>query len=370
MSGTLRYGLLGSGMMGQEHIRNINLIEGCEVVALCDTDADMLQRAAELAPAATTTSSRDTLLDMDHLDALVISTPNFLHAEHLKTIVSRRSLPLLVEKPLVTRHEDRALIRSLQNDYNAPIWVAMEYRYMPPMQTFLSEMEAATGGVRHLSIREHRFPFLEKVDNWNRFNDQSGGTLVEKCCHYFDLMRLICAAPPVRVMGSGWQAVNHLDEVYDGRQSDIWDTAFAVVEFATGTRAMLDLCMFAEGARYQEEITAIGPDGRIDCMIPCAPNHWPEELGEPLTPKVVIQPRNLAEWREIEVPVDAALSQAGSHHGSTYFEHLGFRDVVLGKKSPEVGLVDGWWAVAMGMAAQVSSSTHRVVDLENEGFAW
>ena len=152
MSDTLRYGLLGSGMMGQEHIRNINLIEGCEVVALCDTDADMLQRAVELAPAATTTSSLDTLLDMDHLDALVISTPNFLHAEHLKTIVSRRSLPLLVEKPLVTRHEDRALIRSLQNDYKAPIWVAMEYRYMPPMQTFLSEMEAATGGVRVRSL--------------------------------------------------------------------------------------------------------------------------------------------------------------------------------------------------------------------------
>jgi predicted dehydrogenase len=39
-----------------------------------------------------------------------------------------------------------------------------------------------------------------------------GGTLVEKCCHFFDLMRLICAADPVRVMASGGQAVNHVDE--------------------------------------------------------------------------------------------------------------------------------------------------------------
>ena len=42
-----------------------------------------------------------------------------------------------------------------------------------------------------LSIREHRFPFLAKVGHWNRFSELTGGTLVEKCCHHFDLMRLI-----------------------------------------------------------------------------------------------------------------------------------------------------------------------------------
>ena len=42
-----------------------------------------------------------------------------------------------------------------------------------------------------LSIREHRLPFLQKVDDWNRFNKNTGGTLVEKCCHFFDLMRRI-----------------------------------------------------------------------------------------------------------------------------------------------------------------------------------
>ena len=31
---TLRYGLIGSGMMGQEHIRNLNLLGGCEVTAI------------------------------------------------------------------------------------------------------------------------------------------------------------------------------------------------------------------------------------------------------------------------------------------------------------------------------------------------
>ena len=80
-----------------------------------------------------------------------------------------------------------------------------------------------TGGTKMLSIREHRFPFLPKVDNWNRFNKNSGGTFVEKCCHFFDLMRLITKSNPTKIMASGGQAVNHLKENYSGLVPDIWD---------------------------------------------------------------------------------------------------------------------------------------------------
>ena len=61
-----------------------------------------------------------------------------------------------------------------------------------------------------LSIREHRFPFLVKVNDWNRFAKNTGGTLVEKCCHFFDLMRLIVQSEVQKVYASGDQDVNHL----------------------------------------------------------------------------------------------------------------------------------------------------------------
>ena len=34
--GALKYAIIGSGTMGREHIRNINLLKNAEVVALCD----------------------------------------------------------------------------------------------------------------------------------------------------------------------------------------------------------------------------------------------------------------------------------------------------------------------------------------------
>lgn len=54
-----------------------------------------------------------------------------------------------------------------------------------------------------LAIREHRFPFLAKVGDWNRFNRNTGGKLVEKCCHFIDLMNVIVRQHPIRVYSSG-----------------------------------------------------------------------------------------------------------------------------------------------------------------------
>jgi myo-inositol 2-dehydrogenase / D-chiro-inositol 1-dehydrogenase len=46
---TLRYGIIGSGMMGHEHIRNINLVGDAWVVAVSDPDHGMRGIAQNLA---------------------------------------------------------------------------------------------------------------------------------------------------------------------------------------------------------------------------------------------------------------------------------------------------------------------------------
>ena len=45
----LRYGLIGSGMMGQEHIRNLALLEGVEVTAIADPDDAMRALSVQMA---------------------------------------------------------------------------------------------------------------------------------------------------------------------------------------------------------------------------------------------------------------------------------------------------------------------------------
>lgn len=365
----LRYGIIGCGMMGQEHLRNIALVPGAEAAAIYEPDAAMRAKAAALAPGAMMVGSLEAVLANPAVNCLLIVSPNDQHLGQLEQIAAIRPLPVLVEKPLFTAPQDAARIAALEASYPAPIWVAMEYRYMPPVAHLIREMAAATGGLKMLTIREHRFPFLEKVGDWNRFNARTGGTLVEKCCHFFDLMRFIAGADPVRVMASGGQAANHIDERYAGRQPDIWDNAYVIVDFASGLRAMLELCMFAEGARYQEEISAIGPVGKIECLVPGPGRFWPAHLGAPPVPQVIVSPRDPKGPRVLDVPVDAALLAAGDHNGSTYYQHMGFARVVRGEQTPEVTLRDGWWAAAMGMAAQRSAETGETVRFDRAPYA-
>ncbi len=359
----LTYGIIGCGMMGQEHLRNIALLEGASVAAIYEPDADMRARAAAAVPGARMVASVADLLDVPEINCLLIASPNFLHLSQLEEIASVRPLPVIVEKPLFTAPEDAPRLAALRAAYPAPIWVAMEYRYMPPVAKMIEEADRVTGGIRMLTIREHRFPFLEKVGDWNRFNRNTGGTLVEKCCHFFDLMRHILKSDPVRVMASGGQAVNHLNEVYAGERSDIWDHAYVIVDFASGARAMLELCMFAEGSRYQEEISAVGPKGKIECLVPGPGRFWPEHLGEPPVPQVIVSPRQPQGPVVLEVPVDPQLLDAGDHNGSTFYQHQRFQKAVTAGAPVEVALNDGWWAVAMGLAAQQSAMTGKAVDI-------
>ncbi|KIC46809.1 oxidoreductase [Ruegeria sp. ANG-S4] len=363
MTRTINYGLIGCGMMGQEHLHNIALLEGAHVSVIYEPDPEMAKKAKAIAPDAAMAESVQTLLAESNLDCIVIASPNHLHVEQLSEIAKTRPLPLLVEKPLFTDPDDLAHLEQLQRDYPCPIWVAMEYRYMPPIAALI-EQASATGGVKMLSIREHRFPFLEKVGNWNRFNRNTGGTFVEKCCHFFDLMRLILRSDPVRVSATGGQAVNHLDETYEGETPDILDHGYVIVDFASGARAMLELCMFAEGARYQEEISAVGPNAKIEALVPGPGRFWPDHLGAPPVPQVIVSPRNPKGPVSKDVPVDPNLLAAGDHNGSTYYQHLGFLSVVRGEKEkPEVSLMDGIWAVRMGLAAQQAARTGETVRL-------
>lgn len=359
---TIHYGIIGCGMMGQEHLRNIALLPNTKVAAIFEPDEQMAAHAAALAPDAVFTSSIESLLDMEQLDCYVIVSPNFRHMEQLE-LLAARPLPVLVEKPLYTNPEDTSRIQRFIDDYNAPVWVAMEYRYMPPIAVFLEEVQQVTGGINMLSIREHRFPFLEKVGDWNRFNHQTGGTFVEKCCHFFDLMRHAIKAEPIRVMASGGQNVNHLSESYAGQVPDIFDNGYVIVDFENGARAMLELCMFAEGSRYQEEISAVGKHGKIEARVPGPGRFWPENLGTPPVPQVIVSPRDPAGPQEKEVPVDPTLLDAGDHNGSTFYQHKKFLDVVRQQGQVEVTLDDGKKAVLMGMAAQRSMIEKCTVEM-------
>ncbi len=347
---TLRYGIIGTGMMGLEHLKNLALVPGAEVVAYADPHAESRRWARLVAgPGPTEYADTSDLLADSRVDALVVATPNHTHRDVMEQCFAS-ARPILCEKPLATALPDAEWVAERAARHAAPVWVAMEYRYMPPIARLIEEVrKGSIGRLRMLAIREHRFPFLPKVGDWNRFAANTGGTLVEKCCHFFDLMRFIIGSEAVRVYASGAQDVNHLGERYDGRTPDILDNAYVVVDFASGARALLDLCMFAEASRNQEEIAATGDLGKVECAVPES--------------SLTIGRRKPYQVQSSRVAVDEQVLAAGSHHGSTYFQHLRFFDAATRGARVEVTAEDGLRAVALGIAAERSVAERRPVEL-------
>ena len=364
----LRFGIVGSGMMGQEHIANINAIDGARVTALSDPNLGPRGAAASRVDGAVAEfeDHRD-LAASGLVDAVIVASPNFTHRSVLDDLWGS-GLHLFVEKPLCTTVDDCLVVRERAADHDGLVWVGLEYRYMPPVELMLKRLASgAAGQIRMLSIREHRYPFLVKVGDWNRFNENTGGTLVEKCCHFFDLMNLALGERPTRVMASGAQDVNHLDESYDGRVPDILDNAYVIVDYPSGARALLDLCMFAEGSRWEQELVAVGERGKVEANLPGF-----MELSRGRRSELVVGSRG-ADW-PVEVSAvddDPEVRYLGAHHGASYRELVRFCEAVRTGGQAEVTTDDGLWSVAMGVAAHRSIAEGRAVDLSELGSqAW
>jgi predicted dehydrogenase len=347
---TIRIGVIGTGMMGCEHLRNVLALDGATVTAISDPNEEPRQWARwtlgdEHPPVAEFDDHRE-LAASGLVDAVIVASPNFTHAAVLDDLLAT-DLSVLVEKPMCTTVEDCERVVAAADARDALTWVGLEYRYMPPVRVLLEQLAAGvTGELRMLAIREHRFPFLPKVGDWNRFTRNTGGTLVEKCCHFFDLMNLAMHTSrpgdhAVRVYASGGQDVNHLDEVYDGEVPDILDNAYVVVDYASGARAALDLCMFAEAGRNEQEIVAVGPRGKLEAFVP-GPGH------------VYVGNRESRSVEKVAIADDPTVGYTGAHHGASFLEVAAFVDAYRRGGPAAVTVRDGLRSVAIGAAAHAS----------------
>lgn len=353
-------------MMGCEHLRNVMAAPNAHVTAFSDPNEEprgWARLTLREHHAEEFVDHRD-LLASGLVDAVIVASPNHTHRSVLDDVFAT-NLPVLVEKPMCTTVEDCLAVVDAQSQRSAITWVGLEYRYMAPIAGLVDEVAAGSAGRVHMvSVREHRFPFLVKVGNWNRFTRNTGGTLVEKCCHFFDLMNLVVRTDalrrgdpvprPVRVLASGAQSVNHLDEWYDGERSDILDNAYVIVEYSDGARSMLDLSMFAEAGRHEQELAVVGDAGKIEAQVP-GPGH------------VTVGTRSTRDVRERPTPVSDEVGYLGAHFGASFVEVARFCDAVASGRAPEVGVDDGLWSVAVGAAAHRSIDEQRPVLLAEFG---
>ncbi|WP_088313133.1 Gfo/Idh/MocA family protein [Kineosporia sp. R_H_3] len=102
---TVRVGVIGTGMIGADHVARLTTqVVGSRVSAVFDVATD---RAAQVAAAAGATShtSWEAVVAADDVDAVLIASPGHLHPEQAIACIAAGK-PVLCEKPLATTSAD------------------------------------------------------------------------------------------------------------------------------------------------------------------------------------------------------------------------------------------------------------------------
>ncbi len=342
----IRWGLVGTGKRCVQHIKVIQKMPQSRIVALCDIQQARLDSAAAMCKADPPTGYSDykELLKRDDLDVILVATPNYVHHEVVIAALNS-GRPVLTEKPMgITVAECNDMIATAKKS-GKTLQVGLQLRYAPFYQKVHSLLRDGTiGKLKFVWFSEFRGdwakqstdPEIDNKINWRFYNKLSGGTLLEKSCHYFDLFNWFVGTKALRVTGMG--GINYYS---NGRET--LDHASIVIEYEGDCKATHGLSMYSP---HGQGFRLIGETGALDL-------DW--ETG-------AINLLRLGKQPEV-VKADVANQDTGGHIG-TFEMHQSFLECLRTGKPPLTDPEVGKESIRVGLAAELAVKEKRWVEMK------
>ena len=352
----IRLAIIGTGNRAWAHLAILKSLPGFEVVALADPTPENLDRAATMAPKATTYADyRKLLAERKDIDAVVVITPSFLHAE-VTVAAFDRGLPVLCEKPMATTVEDANRMIEASRKAGKLLYIGFQKRLVP-VTAKMHELAAAgeIGQIQMVSGNlfrgdwnprswKYTDPKTGKATNWRYLTHTEGSALLEDGIHEIDCLNWIIGGRVARVTASGG------NNVFQDRETV--DHVAAIIEYESGVKLSFELCLFAPNA---------GPQGRRSVLIGSQGVMYPENG------KVAIRKRDGRDVRYVEAVDDTPKSVTANAVGSaadneTYKQYLLFAQSLREGKAPLVGPDSAKTTVKIVLLAEKSLREHRIMN--------
>ncbi|GAA1360878.1 Gfo/Idh/MocA family protein [Catellatospora chokoriensis] len=207
---TTRYAIVGTGARAQMFAQA--LTKHGELVALADVNpariaAQQRRLQAAGAPPAAAYDAGDVpaMLAKERVDTLVVCSVDATHDEYIVAALDA-GCAVVTEKPMtVDVRKCRRILEAVRRN-DGMVGVAFNYRFHPvheQVRTLLAEGAIGEIGSVHfewlLDVR-HGADYFRR---WHRDRANSGGLLVHKATHHFDLVNWWLNSTPVRVTAEG-----------------------------------------------------------------------------------------------------------------------------------------------------------------------
>ena len=206
----LRIGAIGSGGRGGLAVWAHQTGRGSRVVACCDVSEKVLEWNRERYGADVfTTKDYRHLLKQD-LDAVFVTTPDFLHEEHALAALDR-GLAVYLEKPMAITIQGCDRILRKARARQARLFVGHNMRYMTIFRRMKALIEeGAIGEVKSAWCRHFiSYGGDAYFRDWHSERRFSTGLLLQKGAHDIDMIHWLTGAYSRRVSAFGNLAVYH-----------------------------------------------------------------------------------------------------------------------------------------------------------------
>jgi predicted dehydrogenase len=326
-------GIIGCGGMGASLAQGLGELATAQIVVLYDA---VPSKAAELAAktGGRACGSLEELLRERRVEAVVIASPQFAHAEH-GVAAARAGKHVFCEKPMaVTVAECDSMIAAC-DAAGVKLMIGQVCRYHA-VHGKVKELVASGEFGPPICMTVHRVggPWGGAyAQEWRLSRQQCGGTLLEINSHEIDFLRWVCG-DVVRVYAAGG--------LYLDRRLDYPDMTLVTLHFASGAKGLL----------YAGQVSALGGyGGRVDCERGSLffPAIWGQDAGIHVC-KPGGQPSFIA---ASSIPVETPVTH----------ELRDFIDCILQGTEPPVPGAEGRAAVEVGTAAYLSIERGVPVDL-------
>jgi predicted dehydrogenase len=329
----------------------------------------------------------DDMLANEVLDAVIIASPNKYHAHHTELAIAAGA-HVLLEKPVATSiTECRQVWQAAQaGGREASIMVGFVLRYTP-FYSRIQEIVASgeLGTILAIDADENLGTGLTGLfhKSWRRRDDLSGGFLLEKCCHDFDILNWLIGSAPDRAYAIA-RRTHFLPDTAGDRQarfdpevirqidvadfgdadinaafpvpldgspydfpSDSPDHAAVTLDFASGALCTFVACMGQP--RTTRRIRIFGTNGGLEGNIDDS--------------RIVVhKPHALDNGCDVQ-GIQIAAEQHNHHGGDGVLGHAFWR-AAAGQSAPSrAGLREGIDAALVALAAQQSAAGGQSVDI-------
>lgn len=207
-----RYALVGTGSRAQMYLGAIAGPHAgvAQLVAVADTNPGRVQWSLDHhpglgAPARFDPADLAAAVRRHAVDTVIVTSPDFTHAGYVVAALDAGA-EVVVEKPLTVDEEGVRRIADAADRTGRGVTITFNYRYSPRNAEL--KRVIASGAIGEVTSVHFEWVLdtahgADYFRRWHRYKDRSGGLLIHKASHHFDLVNWWIDDSPVRVFASG-----------------------------------------------------------------------------------------------------------------------------------------------------------------------